>query len=319
MVAANTFSGALLDRASDRRGDPGWVHERLADPSSRALPVRAEGPYVRCDGERCRPALVPVPVLAAGETLPAPVLLGLDRHGALFAVDVEDRSDLAARLDGTAPMSLREAGARVAPHDGGLMAYATAMLNWHRTHRFCPRCGGPTHSVEAGHARICERCGESHHPRTDPVVIMLVHDGDRVLLGRQPSWPEQRYSALAGFVEPGESLEEAVAREVSEESDVAVEQVRYRSSQPWPFPASLMLGFRARYAGGEPSARDGELADVRWFGREELKDAERQRGDLLLPPPIAIARRLIEEWLHERPDAPAPAGPPVRLGGRTGL
>jgi NAD+ diphosphatase len=150
--------------------------------------------------------------------------------------------------------------------------------------------------------RVCPACGTQHHPRTDPVVIMLVTDGDRALLGRQAQWPAGRYSALAGFVEPGESLEEAVAREVREEAGVRVDDVRYRSSQPWPFPTSLMLGFSARWAGGEPVVRDGELEDVGWFARQAIVD-----GDVQLPPPTAIARRLIDEWLGED-EAPDAAG-----------
>ena len=148
--------------------------------------------------------------------------------------------------------------------------------------------------------RVCPVCGTQHHPRTDPVVIMLVTDGDRALLGRQAQWPAGRYSALAGFVEPGESLEEAVAREVREEAGVRVADVRYRSSQPWPFPSSLMLGFSARWAGGEPAVHDAELEDVGWFTRAAIVG-----GDVLLPPPTAIARRLIDEWLgdDEAPDA----------------
>jgi NAD+ diphosphatase len=142
-------------------------------------------------------------------------------------------------------------------------------------------------------------CGAEHHPRTDPVVIMLIVDAerDRVLLGRQASWPPRRYSALAGFVEPGESLEDAVAREVLEESGVEVTGARYVSSQPWPFPSSLMLGFEASYVAGEPVAADGELEDARWCSRAELTDAAGGRGELLLPPPLAIARRLVDGWL----------------------
>ena len=142
-------------------------------------------------------------------------------------------------------------------------------------------------------------CGTSHHPRTDPVVIMLVTDGERVLLGRQPSWPARRYSALAGFVEPGESLEEAVARAVEEEAGVQVDRISFRSSQPWPFPASLMVGFHARYASGEAAVHDGELEDVRWFTREEIQDAANGQSEMKLPPPVAIARRLIDEWLED--------------------
>ena len=146
--------------------------------------------------------------------------------------------------------------------------------------------------------RRCPNCGAMHHPRTDPVVIMLVHDGaERVLLGRQKVWPPGRYSTLAGFVEPGESLEEAVAREVLEESGIEVGEVLYRSSQPWPFPTSLMLGFHATYAGGEPVIGDGELEDVRWFDRDELVEIARDDKEIQLPPPLAIARQLIDEWL----------------------
>jgi NAD+ diphosphatase len=202
-------------------------------------------------------------------------------------------------LDGArSAMSLRDAGARVSQEDGGLLAYATAIVSWHRRHRFCANCGHPTEIAEAGHVRRCPNCGAIHHPRTDPVVIMLIHDGDRVLLGRQARWPERRYSALAGFVEPGESLEEAVAREAEEESGVQLDDIRFRSSQPWPFPASLMVGFHARYAGGEAGVRDHELEDVRWFTREEIANAVRGNGNLQLPPPVAIARRLIDEWLE---------------------
>jgi NAD+ diphosphatase len=198
-------------------------------------------------------------------------------------------------------MPLREAGAALRAADAGLAAYAAGMLNWHRTHRFCSRCGALTRVAEAGHLRICPRCGMHHHPRTDPVVIMLVHDGDRVLLGRQATWPPGRYSALAGFVEPGESLEEAVIREVREEAGVEIGPPAYSSSQPWPFPTSLMLGFHAPFAGGEAEVRDRELEDVRWFHRDEIAAAFRgEPAPLQVPPPIAIARRLIEEWVNDR-------------------
>ncbi|HEX6459454.1 MAG TPA: NAD(+) diphosphatase [Thermoleophilaceae bacterium] len=280
----NTFAGVRLDRAGPRRTDERWLTERLADRSSRALLVAQEGVYVN---GHSRPALVPLP--AGGE----PVLLGLDAHGAVFAVDAEGVEP----PDGAQLMGLRDVGALFSPEDAGLLAYATAMVNWHRRHPHCAVCGALTHMEEAGFLRRCPNCGAEHHPRTDPVVIMLVHDGDRALLGRQPTWPAGRYSALAGFVEPGESLEEAVAREVLEETSVQVEDVRYRSSQPWPFPASLMLGFHARYAGGDAAVGDGELDDVRWFERSELEATARGETDFHLPPPLAIARRLIDEWL----------------------
>jgi NAD+ diphosphatase len=210
-------------------------------------------------------------------------------------------------------VALRAAAATLSREDGGLAAYACALLNWHRRHRFCANCGHDTELVEGGLTRSCPRCGAEHHPRTDPVVIMLVTDGaDRLLLGRQAAWPTGRYSALAGFVEPGESLEEAVAREIREEADVTVGRPRYIASQPWPFPASLMLGFSAPYAGGEPSVRDAELQDVRWFDRAELERAAAAPenhswgvpgdpgGELQLPPRLAIARLLVEDWLSSR-------------------
>jgi NAD+ diphosphatase len=224
------------------------------------------------------------------------VLLGVDGDGhAVFAADPGD--ELPGERRG-----LRDLAPMLSQAEGGMVAHAVGLLNWHRRHRFCANCGAPSEAREAGHVRVCPACGTQHHPRTDPVVIMLVTDGDRALLGRQAQWPAGRYSALAGFVEPGESLEEAVAREVREETGVRVDDVRYRSSQPWPFPTSLMLGFSARWAGGEPVVRDGELEDVGWFTRQAIVD-----GDVLLPPPTAIARRLIDEWLGDD-EAPGGAG-----------
>jgi NAD+ diphosphatase len=187
----------------------------------------------------------------------------------------------------------------VLPQDeGGLVAYACALVNWHRRHGFCAACGTATDVEAGGLVRACPRCGVHHFPRTDPVVIMVVHDGpERILLGRQPSWPESRYSTLAGFVEPGESLEEAVAREVREEASVEIDTPRYVSSQPWPFPASLMLGFSARHRAGVPRRQPDEIEDVRWFERAEVAAAVAGDGRLALPRPYAIARRLIEGWL----------------------
>jgi NAD+ diphosphatase len=264
------------------------------------------------------PALVSEP----GE----PLLLGVDDAGPLFAIDIdapapggEQPAPLIApggpRGSGAAPpepadgpraVGLREAVTVLPPGEGGLVAYLASLLNWHRRHAFCAACGAPTHVAEAGLTRACPRCGTHHHPRTDPVVIMLVEDGDRLLLGRSPAWPPRRYSALAGFVEPGESLEEAVVREVLEESGVRVGGPRYLASQPWPFPSSLMVGFIAPWESGEPAPGEEDIDDVRWFDREEVAaaaadDAGGWGGDsdapLLLPPRLAIARRLIERWL----------------------
>jgi len=281
------------------RADASWLAERLADDASRVLLVAEDGVYVNGDS---RPALVPL--RAAGE-LHEPVLLGLDSSGALFAAAAPGGG---SAPDGARLMGLRDAGALLSPEDAGLLAYATAMVNWHRRHPHCAVCGARTNAEEAGFLRRCPECGAEHHPRTDPVVIMLVHDGDRALLGRQASWPAGRYSSLAGFVEPGESLEEAVAREVAEESGVEVGPPRYVASQPWPFPASLMLGFEAPWVAGEPRALERAIEDVRWFSRAEVAAAAAEDAGarparpgasaLLLPPRFAIARRLVERWLE---------------------
>jgi NAD+ diphosphatase len=172
------------------------------------------------------------------------------------------------------------------------------MLNWHRRHRFCANCGAPTELVEAGYSRHCPRCSTNHFPRTDPVVIMTVEHDGRLLLGRRAGWPAGRLSVLAGFVSPGESAEEAVVREVQEESGIIVRDSVFVASQPWPFPASLMLGFHALSDGGEPVPSDGELEEVRWLTREEIGLAIAGRNpNFVLPPSVSIARYLIERWM----------------------
>ncbi|MGZ6672355.1 MAG: NAD(+) diphosphatase [Solirubrobacteraceae bacterium] len=287
MAGPNTFAGEALDRAGPHRRDDAWLAARLAEPATRVV-VASEAGVVVAAG---RPRMFAVEELPAGLEL---VLLGVDGDGhAVFAADPGD--ELPGERRG-----LRDLAPVLSQAEGGMVAHAVGLLNWHRRHRFCANCGAHSDAREAGHVRVCPVCGTQHHPRTDPVVIMLVTDGDRALLGRQAQWPAGRYSALAGFVEPGESLEEAVAREVREEAGVRVADVRYRSSQPWPFPSSLMLGFSAQWAGGEPAVRDAELEDVGWFTRAAIVG-----GDVLLPPPTAIARRLIDEWLgdDEAPDA----------------
>jgi NAD+ diphosphatase len=317
------FAGARLDRAGDgRRRDAAWVAGCRADPAARAVVAGSGG--VRLAGDRL--AVVP---LAEAPREAEPLLLGLDDGGPLFAVD-EDvpppgpsappllaagalRGEPARRPeagDGTRAVGLRDAVVVLSQEEGGLVAYAAALLNWHRRHRFCAACGALSEVGEAGLVRTCPRCGTEHHPRTDPVVIMIVTDGERLLLGRQAVWPPRRYSALAGFVEPGETLEEAVAREVREESGVEIAEPEYVSSQPWPFPASLMLGFQARWVAGTPRPEEGELEDARWFSRDEVARAaaddaggwggggpEPPADALLLPPRIAIARRLVDGWL----------------------
>ena len=307
MVATNTFAGGQLDRLSHRRTDAAWLAERLADPASRAVAAGRDGVLVRDDGERVVPVELPAAELAAAVDL---VLLGADARGVVFGADLDavGVQRALALAPGARVAGLRDVAPRLAQADGGLLAAAVALLHWHREHPRCARCGAATAMGEAGWVRACPACGATHHPRTDPVVIMLVVDGDRALLGRQAHWPAGRWSALAGFVEPGESLEEAVAREVTEEAGVAVGDVVYRSSQPWPFPASLMLGFTARYTGGEAHPRDGELEALGWFDRDELVGMRDGRDGRFLPPPDAIARRLVDEWLDA---GPLPATSPL--------
>jgi NAD+ diphosphatase len=300
MLRLNAFSGAELDRAGARRTDETWLAERRANASSRAAVFTKDAVLATETGSGGpRPALIELSSVS-GLSEDEPALLGLSGDIALFAVDASQAApgSLEPLADRARLVGLREAAAVMSQADGGLVSYGAMLLNWHRRHRHCAVCGAATRPAEGGHLRRCPVCGAEHHPRLDPVVIMLVSDGDRALLGRQASWPEGRFSALAGFVEPGEALEEAVAREVREESGVEVAEVRYRSSQPWPFPNSLMLGFTARYAAGEPAPLDGELEQVRWFSRAEVLEAVAGRGEIRLPEPLAIARRLVDGWLE---------------------
>jgi NAD+ diphosphatase len=278
-----TFTGGALDRAAEHREDEEWLAAQRADPRARAVVTSDAGVQVT-DG---RLALVPLEELNAPEQ---PLFLGLDAQGPVLAVD--------ARGGHGQMVGLREAAALLPGGDAGLAAHAAALVNWHRRHPHCSVCGARTTVVAGGIMRRCERCGSEHHPRTDPVVIMLVTHEDRVLLGRQPSWPPGRYSALAGFVEPGESLEEAVAREIREEAGVEIGPPAYVASQPWPFPTSLMIGFIAPWRTGEPRRIDEELEDLRWFTADEIVAAGREEGPYGLPPRLAIARRLLEHWLE---------------------
>jgi NAD+ diphosphatase len=288
------FTGMALDRASTERKDAHWVRARVRDPGSRVIAAGDDGVLVA--GEDA-PSLVRAPVRE--DQLTDPILLGLDDGAAMFAVDVaaltpDDRRDA---IDGNRFIGLRDAGALMAPAEAGLAAYVMALLNWHRRHRYCANCGNPTDVAEAGYTRHCPRCGADHFPRTDPVVIMTVESEDRLLLGRRAGWPAGRLSVLAGFVSPGESAEEAVVREVEEESGIVTRDPAFVASQPWPFPASLMLGFHAVSDGGEPRAADGELAEVYWLGRDAIQEAI-DGGDpgFRLPPPVSIARFLIDRW-----------------------
>jgi len=308
-IRPTLFSGPFLDRRAELRDDPAWIAAARADPATRY--ILAEGPRQLVNvAATVDVALLrngdPLVALAADSTL---TLLGWFRGER--TVLIEFGPDAVSHASAGLPQSteLRELRplAPMLPKDSGsLLAYARALVLWRARHRFCGVCGSPNAPSRAGHVMRCTRpgCNTETFPRLDPAIIVLVTDasGERALLGRQASWPEGRYSTIAGFVEPGESLEEAVVREVAEETGVQVDDVVYDSSQPWPFPSSLMLGFHAVARTEAITLRDGELQDARWFTRADLAS-----GHPALPPAGAISARLIDTWFN-RP------GGPVRRG-----
>lgn len=292
MEDPNVFAGAFVDRKGERRKDPDWLDEAAKSPDSLFMPVWRHRCLVDSDGAAPRLRL-----LARAET-------GLENDAEwIFLGLYSDRPVFAYALDGSdAPHpalgqfeDLRTIGTRLGPDEANLAAHARALVLWHETTLFCGRCGSPSLPESGGNARVCsnEDCGKTLFPRVDPAIIVLAYKDDRCLLGRQASWPEDRYSTIAGFAEPGESLEDAVRREVYEETNIHVGPVSYHSSQPWPFPAALMLGFIAEAKSDDIRLNDAELEDARWFTRDEL----RSDGIPKLPFRISIARRLVDHWL----------------------
>lgn len=271
------------DRAGHHRTDDAWLERTWADENTRVLPLaRGRFPVEESGGAArwSRPAQAP-----AGQR----IFLGEQAGRARFAVLVEEPDD-------DSWQNLRMVGERLATEEASLLVHAVALAEWHTAHRFCPRCGHRLEVAAAGHVLTCPGCGRQQFPRTDPAVIMLVTDGeDRALLGRQPQWPEGRYSTLAGFVDPGESLEDAVRREVAEEAGVEVGEVTYLGNQPWPFPASLMVGFFAKALTTQITVDEDEISHARWVSREQVRE-ETEAGTLLLPGTISISRTLIETW-----------------------
>ncbi len=281
----NFLSATPLDRLGYRRVDDTWLTAQRQ--GGRFLPVWRHRNLVRGE-EPLLPAALSWTELSETTSVEEVILLG-ERAGTLwFAAAIDASSEPVLEGDFA---EIRSIGHRLSADDAATLAYARAMVIWHERHRFCGRCGSATEATEAGHARACTRCRAKHFPRVDPAIIVLVADDDRCLLGRQESWPPGRYSTIAGFVEPGESLEDAVAREVDEETGIPVRSVEYHSSQPWPFPSSLMLGFTARPAGGAIDLKDGELEDAVWVTRDEIA-----AGRVLLPPKDSIAYRLVQQW-----------------------
>jgi NAD+ diphosphatase len=284
-----------VDRATERRSDPAWLAAAWAGPQTRVLVVDHGRALVRFAEGRADLVFVPPAQAPPGVRF----LLGVDSGHTVYFGVAAPLDTVAAQADGAPvrPASLREVGALLGDRDAGLLTHAVALANWHDSHTHCPRDGTPTAVDPGGHSTTCPADGTQHFPRTDPAVIMLVTDpDDRCLLARNKAWPEGRVSILAGFVDPGESAEQAVAREVGEETGVAVDDVRYLGSQPWPMPRSLMLGFRASAAGDLRIRVDAEeIAEARWFTRDELRRALEAK-EIGLPPAVSIARRIIEAW-----------------------
>ena len=302
----NTYAAGPLDRAAHYRSDAAWLDTQLASAATRIVPLW----QFKCliDGP---PSLPRLKALAA--TDPAwcqharqpPVFLGIAKDGvAWFAVALDNLSSVdEPPLLGqdSAFVDLRAVGMLLPAGEAAILAYARALLWWHARHLYCGVCGTVARSSDGGHVRACTNpaCSTSHFPRTDPAVIMLIHDGDRCLLGRQERFPPGMYSTLAGFAEPGESLEDAVAREVLEEAGVQVGQVRYHSSQPWPFPASIMLGFYGQALSTTIKVNTEELEAAAWFDRDFLTKCH-DNDEFRLPRADSIARRLINDWVAGR-------------------
>lgn len=301
-IRPTLFSRPFLDRRAELRDDPEWISVARADPGTR---------YILAEGPKQLVSLtsgIDVALLRNGDPLVSLAddctftLLGWFRGERTvlieFGPDAMSRTTTALP-DSTELRELRPLAPMLPDDSASLLAYARALSLWHARHRFCGVCGAVNARVRAGHVMRCTRpdCNTETFPRLDPAIIVLVTDatGERALLGRQASWPEGRYSTIAGFVEPGESLEEAVAREVAEETGVQVGEVSYDSSQPWPFPSSLMLGFHAVARTEAITLRDGELQDARWFTRADM-----EAGRPSLPPAGAISSRLIDTWFNRQ-------------------
>jgi NAD+ diphosphatase len=296
-----TFAGNPLDRVSQRRQDAGWIASLLEDPQSLLLPFRELKPFV-CDHSAPAPDWQPVAAwrdaIDAGAVL---VLLGIGEGRAYFALDVSG----VPMSDGEEPATtdVRSLAAAIPAPDAAILAEARSLIDWHVRHGFCAQCGTPSAISAGGWGRRCPNCRAHHYPRVDPVVIMLAVRGERCLLGRNRRRVGTRYSCLAGYMEPGETIEEAVRREVLEEAGIQIGRVRYLASQPWPFPSTLMMGLLAEAISDEVQIDPEELAEARWFEREEVRAmVERSRTDdpipnvATLPPPLAIGHQLARRW-----------------------
>jgi NAD+ diphosphatase len=302
------FCGNPLNRVSEKRTDTQWVEAKRRDASSLVLPMWKLQPFLigpekgPLEAGFLRPGLC--------ESLAGPnaawVLLGVENEHALFALDISAAHDPASEgpLAGLGTFRDLRATAMTAglpEKDIAILGQAKAMIDWHERHGFCARCGHPTAIADAGYKRACPNCNAEHFPRTDPVVIMLVTHGDACLVGRGKQFPPGFFSALAGFVEPGETIEEAVAREIHEEAGVRVKNVTYFTTQPWPFPSSLMIGCYAQAEGRDITIDPNEIAEAFWLDKDRAKRllAGDTTDRIRMPPPVAIAHHLIRNWAEQ--------------------
>lgn len=301
----NTFAGNPLDRAGDLRNDPAWLAEQAANPEASALILWEGRPLI--EDHASGPRLAWVDAAQAFVMVPDwRLFLGLWKGAPVFAVEFEGSTDPAAGpVAGLGAFhDMRSAAGLLSAVEAAMAGTAKALFDWRRRHGFCAACGQPTEDASGGWKRRCPACGTEHFPRTDPVTIMLaIHRGgdggeDRCLVGRQAGWPEGRMSALAGFIEPGETIEEGCAREIAEEAGLTVTAVRYHSSQPWPFPSQLMIGLFAEVSDDQATPDQTELEAVAWLTRAEVAEVLADRHPTILaPPPIAIARTLMQAWV----------------------
>ncbi|MDP6689903.1 MAG: NAD(+) diphosphatase [Alphaproteobacteria bacterium] len=295
MTGNMRYADGDFDRAAEWREDPAWLAARLAAADSRVYPIWRH--RFLFEDEKDPVALTPAAAAKIGELAQA-VLLGVLDETAHFTIDISTLSEtgLTNALPGTAH-DLRDVAMNLSDRMAAMLAFGRGMSVWHGDHQFCGRCGGPTISERAGHVRRClhANCGRLHFPRTDPAVITLVIDGERCLLARRATISIPRFSTVAGFVEPGETLEDAVRREVAEEVGVITGPVLYRASQPWPFPSSLMMGFWARATNPAIKVDGEEISEAAWFSRGDIDRALAEER-IILPPEDSISRRLVEDW-----------------------
>jgi NAD+ diphosphatase len=288
----NIFAGAYVDRSGHLRKDPEWLAEAIRSPESLFVPIWRD----RClaSGEPVHAALLQRDVVEEFLNEREIIFLGLFRDKPAFAINV-GKDDEAPFSEAGEFHDLRYLGSVLPADEANLVAHARALVLWHRYQKYCGHCGSESRAESGGNTRVCvaEACGRHLFPRVDPAIIVLISDRDRCLLGRQTDWPENRYSTIAGFVEPGESLEDAVQREVFEETNIGTRDIQYHSSQPWPFPSALMLGFTATATTFDIKLNDEELEDAQWFTRKQMLS-----GFPKLPYRLSIARRLVDDWLN---------------------